>query len=70
MTRTFRRESFKLYTIVRLCEGKTVYGITIITQEKARNIIVLLLTIEHSNSQLQSVAWHTSCFSGFLLFLQ
>jgi hypothetical protein len=56
MKRTVRREIFKLYTDVRLFEVRLLFVINIITQEKARKIIVLLLTIEHSNCQLQSVA--------------
>jgi uncharacterized protein involved in response to NO len=55
--------------ILGCLEVRLLFVINIIIQEKARKIIIHLLTIEHSDCQLQSVAQYASCCSGFLLFL-
>lgn len=70
IARTVAVEALYYVSMLGCLKVRLLYGINIIVQEKARKKIVPLLTIEHSNCQLQSVAWYASCISGFLLFLQ
>jgi uncharacterized protein involved in response to NO len=68
--RQFAVKALNYIPILSCLKVRFLFVINIMLQEKARKIFVLLLTIEHSNCQLQSVAQYTSCCSGFLLFLK